>query len=186
MNGAITDFKKITEQTIHYLKDDLKSIRTGRASPALIEGLSVKTYGGQTTLKLMELATITTEDSSSLSIRPFDPSTQTDIEKSILKSELGLSPAIQDNAIIVKIPPLSQEQRGKYLKLLGQKIEERRIILRNHRDEARRKIKNQMEQKEINEDQKFRLEKEVDQITQNVMNQIQELREIKEKEITQL
>ncbi|MEK7070859.1 MAG: ribosome recycling factor [Patescibacteria group bacterium] len=186
MNPAVTDFKKHTEQALLHLKEDLKSIRTGRATPALIENMPVETYGGQTTLRLMELATIGTSDPSTLSIQPFDSSVQQDIEKAILKSALGLTPSTQGHIIIVKIPPLSQEQREKYIKLLGQKIEEKRNNVRNFRDDARRKVKHQLEKKEINEDQRFRVEKEIDSLSQSLMEDIQAIKEAKEKEIMQV
>lgn len=186
MSPLLFDFKQNAQKTVHLLKEDVKIIRTGRASPALVEDMVVDTYGEQTSLKLMELATITTEGPSALVIVPFDVSTLQDIEKVILKSSMGLSPQIQGSRIVVKISPLSQEQREKLLKLVNQKVEEKRIIIRNHRDEARKKIRHQLEKKEIAEDDKFRLEKEIDNLAQNFMEQIQEVKENKEKEIMEI
>lgn len=186
MNPHLNDFKQNALKTLQLLKEDIKVIRTGRASPALVEAMIVETYGGQTSLKLMELANITTEGPSVLVIIPFDISTLQDIEKAILKSAIGLSPQTQGSRIVVKIPPLSQEQREKLLKVVNQKIEEKRIIIRNHRDEARKKIKHQVDKKEITEDAKFRLEREIDNLTQTFMEQIQEVKEIKEKEIMEV
>lgn len=186
MNLVLTAFKSFAEKVVGLLKEDVKIIRTGRATPALIEDLLVQTYGEQTTLKLTELATITTDGPSALVIAPFDPTTIQDIEKSILKSSLGFSPIVQGTKILVKIPPLSQEQREKIKKFIGQKVEEKKVMIRNRRDEARKKIKSMLEKKEITEDEKFRFEKETDSVTQNYMKEINTIKENKEKEIMEV
>jgi len=186
MDQITSDLSNLTQKTVEALQDEFKSIRTGRATPALVESLQVETYGGQSTLRLLELSTITTEGPTSIVIVPFDISTIQDIEKAILKSSLGLSPQTQANRIIVKVPSLSQEQREKMIKLIGEKVEEKRKAIRNHRDEARKKIKNELEKKTIAEDQKFRIEKEIDMISQNSINKIQELKETKEKNVLEI
>lgn len=182
----LTEFKQQALKTIEVLKEELKSIRTGRATPSLVENMFVEAYGGQSKLRLLELATITTEGPSALLIIPFDPSVLSDIEKSILKSPLGISPMIQGNRIILKIPQLSEEQREKFIKLVGQKIEERKGIIRNLRDNARRSIKTAFEKKEITEDDKFRQEKEIDLISQKHMEEIESHQEHKEMEIREV
>ncbi len=182
----IDEFDKQTLKTITSLKEELKSIRTGRANPALVENLIVETYGGQTRLKLFELATISTDGPSALIVMPFDPSTIVDIEKAILKSPLGISPQTQANRIIIRLPSLSTEQREKIIKLLGQTVEEKKVIVRNLRDEARKKIRIAFDSKEITEDDKFRLEKELDNLTQKKLEEIQAIREIKEDEILEI
>ncbi|MCS6956487.1 MAG: ribosome-recycling factor, partial [Patescibacteria group bacterium] len=106
----VQEFKQKSQKIIDSLKEDLKSIRTGKANPSLVENLIIETYSGTTKLKLMELSTITTEGPTTLIVIPFDPSTIQDIEKAILKSPLGLSPSVQGTKIILKIPPLSTEQ----------------------------------------------------------------------------
>lgn len=183
MNSVVPEFKQFIERVILNLKEDLKTIRTGRATPALIENLQVLTYSGSTTLKLREIATISTEGPQALVIVPFDPSIIADIEKAILTSSLGLSPAVQGTRLLVKIPPLSQEQREKFVKLAGQKVEERKVSIRGQRDEARRKIKGLMEKKEITEDMKFRLEKELDTESSRAMDEIDKAKQAKEVEI---
>jgi ribosome recycling factor len=186
MNPFISEFINLTGKTLESLKEDLKSIRTGRANPGLIENLQVETYGGQTKLKLMELSTITTEGSNSLIVIPFDTSTIQDIEKAVFKSAFGFSPQVQGNKIIVRIPSLSQEQRDKLIKLVNDKTEEKKVIIRNHRDDIRKKIKNAFEKKEITEDEKFRIEKEIDNMSQNNIQEAQKIKEIKEKEILEI
>ncbi len=186
MNSDIAEFKVAVDKLIAHLKEELKSIRTGRASASLVENLVVEAYGGQSKLRLLELASIMTEGPIQLVISPFDPSTTQDIEKAILKSPIGLSPAVQGSRIIIKIPPLSQEQRDKYIKLAGSMIEEKKMMTRNARDETRKKFKNQFEKKEISEDEKFRYEKELDTITQSYMQNIEQIKENKEKEISEV
>lgn len=181
-----SNFEKKCQNTINSLKEDLKSIRTGRANPALIENIIVEAYGGQSKLRLYELATISTEGPSTLVIIPFDPSIITDIEKAILKSPLHLSPQTQTNRIIIRLPPLSAEQRQKMVKFLNQKIEEKKVIIRNQRDEIRKKIKADFDQKNLSEDEKFRLEKEIDSLIQKYMEEIRILKETKEKEIIEI
>src|SRR3989344_2793558 len=168
MNPIINQFKQQSEKALSYLKEDLKTIRTGKANPALLENLQVEAYDGQSTLKLTELATIMTDGPSALSVTPFDSSILPDIEKAILKSAFGISPAIQGNRIIARIPPLSQEQREKFVKLISQKI------------------KLSLDNKEITEDQKYKIEKEVEIISREIMDKLQTLKQTKEKEIMEI
>ncbi len=186
MDPAITDFQAYIKKTIEQLKEDLKSIRTGKASPALLESITVETYGGQSRLRLNELSTVVLEGSTTLSITPFDPSTGKDIEKAIQQSPLGLNPQPQGNKILIHLPPLSEEQREKMVKLVAVKVEERKGMIRNERDNSRKKIKLMFEQKTATEDDKFRLEKEIDIQTQQAMGEIQSLKESKEQEIRQV
>ncbi|OGK10392.1 hypothetical protein A2767_02515 [Candidatus Roizmanbacteria bacterium RIFCSPHIGHO2_01_FULL_35_10] len=186
MDPLISEFKQQSEKALSFLKEDFKSIRTGKSNPAILESLTVETYGGQSKLKLLELATIMTEGASALSVTPFDPATISDIEKAILKSSLGLSAALQGNRLLVKIPALSQEQREKFVKLVNQKNEEKRNTVRNFRDDARKKVKQMFEAKDISEDEKFKLEKDIDAESQKQMDQLQKIRENKEKEIMEI
>jgi len=182
----LNQFKSNLQQTLLRLKDELKGIRTGRANPAMVEDLIVEAYGGSAQMKMRELATITTDGASALLIAPFDPSTIQDIEKAILKSPLGVSPVTQGTRITVRVPPMSTEQREKYAKLIGQMTEEKRNVVRNHRDEMRKKVKEQLEKKMITEDDKFRLEKEIDQLSQKANEDIASVKSLKESEIREV
>jgi len=182
----INNFKTQTQKIIDLLKEDLRSIRTGRANPSLVENLVVETYSGSAKLKLLELSTITTNGPTELLISPFDPNIISDIEKAILKSPLGINPITQGQKIILRIPPLSSEQRDKFVKLVSKKIEERKNQIRSIRDQLRKSIKNSFEKKEITEDEKFRLEKEIDNITSQLMIEINNIKEKKEIEIKQV
>jgi len=182
----VSTFDQQATKTISSLKEDLKSIRTGRASPSLVENLTVETYGGQSKLRLLELATIMTEGASTISISPYDPSVTQDIEKAILKSPLGLTPSTQGVKIIIRIPSLNTEQREKYIKVVKEKVEEKKVTVRNHRDNSRRTIKNAFENKEMSEDEKYRLEKEIDVQTTKFMEKINIIKEGKEREIMEV
>lgn len=186
MDASLTQLDTDCKKVLTQLKEELKAIRTGKANPALIENLVVETYGGQTKLRLLELGSILSEGPMTLTISPYDPSVTQDIEKAILKSPLGISPSVQTGKIYVRIPPLSEEQRQKLAKLVGQKAEEKKGIVRNLRDEARKKVKTQLEEKTITEDDRFRLEKEIDTITHSTTEQLQVIREAKEKEIMEV
>lgn len=183
---TVATFKSQSAKTVGSLKEDLKSIRTGRSSPSLVENLVVETYGGQTKLRLLELATIVTDGPSALAIMPFDPSVIQDIEKAILKSPLGLTPAVQGTKITIRIPSLNTEQREKYIKVVGEKVEEKKMIIRGHRDDARKSIKSSFEDKTLSEDEKFRLEKEIDVQSTKFIDEINLIREAKENEIREV
>lgn len=182
----ISDFKQQASKTVEILKEALKSFRTGRVSPSLVENLIVETYGGQTKLRLMELSIITTEGPQTLSIVPFDSSVISDIEKAILKSPLGITPITQGSRILLKIPSLSQEQREKILKLVNQTVETKKQMVRSFRDEARKSIKTGFEKKEISEDEKFRLEKEIDNLTQKYMEEIEVIKQSKSRQVMEI
>jgi ribosome recycling factor len=179
----IDKFKNESLKSISYLLSELKSFRTGRASPALIEEIEVETYNGQMKLKLMELASINVSDSNALIVKPFDPSTTIDIEKAIFKTQLGLSPRVEGNQIIVNIPPLTEEQRHKLIKYLNQIVEEKRNQIRKYRDDIRKIIKGEFEEKKITEDVRFNLEKKLDEETKNFMKKIDEIKNKKTNEI---
>ncbi len=179
----IEEFKKNGDTYISKLKERVGEIRTGRTTPALIENIVVTTYSGQAKLKLTELASISISSPTSLTVAPFDQSTIQDIEKAIMQSPLHLTPRTQGNLIIINIPPLSEEQRKKINKVLGEYIENTRVQIRKERDNTRKRIKKMLEDKEISEDKKFSLEKEIDKATQELNQIVEEIKQKKEKEI---
>ena len=179
--NPISELKKHFESAMEHLKEELKTIRTSQASPALLEGIAVEAYG--TTMRLVELATITTDGPSAIIVAPFDPSTIQDIERGILKSPLGISPSNQNGRLVVRMPPLSQEQREKYVKLAAQIVEESKGVIRGYRDDIRKKIRAAFDKKEITEDDKFRFEKQVDEETKKINEIAETHRANKEKEV---
>ncbi len=186
MEEAIKQFERDLDKIIENLKDELLSIRSGRITPALVENLMVETYGGSAKLKLLELATITNQDPQTLIIAPFDPSTLQDIEKILQEAELGAKPQVQGQVIYLRFPPLSAEQRQKFVKVVGEIVEEHRVKVRSARDAIRKKVRIAFENSEITEDLKFSLLKRIDEITKKRNERIEEIKEKKIEEITTL
>lgn len=183
LQSLYSTFKNQAQKTIEHTTNELRHIRTGQVSPALVEDLMVTTYGGSATMRLMELASLSTEGPITLVISPFDQSVVQDIERAIHASPLGLSPRVDGKIIRLTTPPLTQEQREKFVKLANQKIEEGKIHIRGHRDEARKHIKVLLDEKAISEDDRFRAEKEIDGYTKDATDKLDELRQKKQDEI---
>ncbi|OGK21814.1 hypothetical protein A3C23_00495 [Candidatus Roizmanbacteria bacterium RIFCSPHIGHO2_02_FULL_37_13b] len=181
--SKLDEFQKRLETEVDKIRNELITIKTGKASPALVENIIVETYGGVSKLKLLELATITTEGPAGLYISPFDPTVVSDIEKAILSSPLHLTPRVEGKNIHIKIPPLTEEQRIQLLKTAGQILEKGKMNIRYARDEIRKKIKQSFENKEIIEDDKFHLEKNIDKLTQEFSLKLDEIKNKKEKEM---
>jgi len=177
------DFSSQSQQTTLQLSDELRQIRTGKASPALIEDLDVLTYGGQMKMKLKELASISTDGPTSLVVDPFDVSTVQDIEKAFLTSPLQLSPRVEGKMIRIVTPPLSTEQREKFVKLVNQKVEDTKNSIRYHRDHARKNIKSLIDDKLISEDEKFKVEKNIDISAKEFSDKLDEIKKKKQEEI---
>lgn len=183
MDSVIQNFKQSSLFAIEQVQEELKGIRTGRANPGMIENITIEAYGGSTKMKLKELSAVTTEGSDTLVINPYDKSIIKDIEKGIFASPLGFNPSVQGSTIYIRIPPLTAEQRQKYTKLVSEYIENGRNMIRGERDEARKKIKRMENDKEITEDERYRAEKEIDDLTKEFNEKLQTLKEHKEKEV---
>lgn len=171
------------EKALEVLAEDLGTIRSGRATPALIENIKISCYGGGQTLKLLELSTITTQDGQTLLVSPFDPTILVEIEKGILEANLGLTPKLEGNLIRIKIPPLSLERRQEFLKLAKKKLEGGRIMIRQIRKEAKIRVKKAFEAGEINEDEKKNLEERIQEITDRANRKIEMMGKKKEEEL---
>lgn len=183
LQNIYAEFKQKAQKSIDHTTQELRQIRTGQVSPALVEDLMVVAYGGSATMRLMELASISTEGPITLVISPFDPAVVQDIERAIHASPLGLSPRVDGKIIRLTTPPLTQEQREKFVKLANQQVEEGKIHIRGHRDEARKQIKALFDEKGISEDDKFRAEKEIDTMTKDTTDKLDEIRQRKQDDI---
>ncbi|MBL7159142.1 ribosome recycling factor [Candidatus Microgenomates bacterium] len=170
-------------KALEVLEEDLGTIRSGRATPSLVENIKISCYNGTQTLKLLELATITTQDGRTLLVAPFDSSVIEEIEKGILSSNLGLTPAVDGTLIRVTIPPLSEERRREYLKLAKAKLEGGRIMIRQIRKEVMMRIRRSAESDETNEDEKKHLEDQVQEVTNEVNSKIEMMGKRKEEEL---
>lgn len=186
MDQLVETTKLNMQRVLDVLKVDLSTVRTGRATPSLIDSLTVGVYGGSTKLKLMELATITTSDTQTLVVVPFDPSIIGEIRKGILELNVGLNPVIDGQIIRISIPPLSEERRNQLIHLMKQKLEGGKIQVRQVRHEAMDAIKKQYNAKEVSEDEMVRLEKEIQRTTDEVINEIDALGSKKEQELLQI
>jgi ribosome recycling factor len=176
--------KERMEKAIANLVQELNSIRTGRANPSLVELLPIEYYGTQTPLQ--ELAGISVPESRSLLIRPYDPSSLKNIEKAILKSDLGLTPNNDGENIRLVLPTPTEERRRELVKVVGVRAEEARIAIRNIRRDAIRDLREFEDEKMITEDDLHRGEDEVQEITDDHIKKIDDLCERKESEIMEV
>lgn len=184
----LADVYQETEQrmdkAIGALVQELNSIRTGRANPSLVELLPIEYYGTQTPLQ--ELAGISVPESRSLLIRPYDPSSLKNIEKAILKSDLGLTPNNDGENIRLVLPTPTEERRKELVKVVGVRAEDARISIRNIRRESIRDLREFEDEKMITEDDLHRGEERVQEITDDYIKKIDELCERKEGEIMEV
>ncbi len=169
---------------VQALEEDLAGIRTGRASPALIERLQVEYYGAPTAL--IQLATISVPEPRSLLIRPFDTSSLKAIERAILASDLGLTPNNDGKSIRLNLPPLTEERRRELVKVVHNRVEEARVAARNVRRDSIRDLREFLQEKMISEDDLKRGEEELQKITDQYIEQINAIGERKEKEILEV
>jgi ribosome recycling factor len=174
------------QQIIDLVTSDIGGIRTGRATPALVEDIIVLVYGGQQKLKVQELATITAPDTQTIVIDPWDKSIIGEIRQGILVANVGMNPSIDGELIRVNFPPLTTEDREKYIKLLSTKLENGRIMIRQVRGDAMRDIKEKFESKELSEDDKFLQERSLQEITDEFIGKIEESGEHKKQELLQI
>lgn len=183
MDPVITTTKQKLQKVLDVLKDDLATIRTGKAAPALVENLVVTAYAGTTKLKVMELATVGAPDTSTLVITPFDPSTIHDLQKGIEASSAGFNPVIDGTILRIKVPPLSLERRQELIKAMKQKLENGRIMVRQVRHEM---IEDMKKDYEGREDDIKRFEKEVQKAVDDTMGIIDDWGKKKEQELLQI
>jgi len=172
------------KKAIEALKHDLTTIRTGRASPSLVEGLEVEAYGS--TVPLIQLATISAPEPRLLTIRPFDAGTLQVIEKAIMKSDLGLTPGNDGKMIRLPIPPLTEERRKDLVKRVHKRVEEAHISIRNIRHHAIEDLKKKEKDKQISEDDNRRGRDQLQEVTNKFIAQADEAGKAKEKELMEV
>lgn len=183
MDTLAEETKKKIEKVLDILKGDLDTIRTGRATPSLVENIVISAYGGSAKLKVMELATVGALDVSTLVITPFDPSIIGEIQKGIEAANAGFTPTVDGNLIRISIPPLSQERREELIKAMRQKLENGKIMVRQVRHEAMEDIKKEYEGRE---DDITRLEKEIQKVIDDTVEKIESWGKQKEQELLQI
>jgi ribosome recycling factor len=169
---------------VQALEEDLAGIRTGRASPALVERLPVEYYG--TATPLIQLASIAIPEPRSLLIRPFDASSLRVIERAILASDLGLTPNNDGKSIRLNLPPLTEERRRDLVKIVHNRVEESRVAVRNVRRDVNKDLQEFEKEKLISEDDRKRGEEEVQKLVDRYIETINQVGSRKEKEILEV
>jgi ribosome recycling factor len=180
-NQTIAVAKQKMKKSIDAIQKELVTIRTGHASPTLIEHLRIE-YAG-TVLPLNQLASISAPQANLLVVQAWDKASMSSIEKSIQKSELGLNPINDGRVIRITIPPLSEERRQELLKIVHRRIEEGKIALRNVRRDAQEDLKTQEKNKEISQDEHKQYQNQLQKITDAYTVNMEQLGKDKEKEV---
>jgi len=181
---ALKEAEMHMKGAIQSLEEDFSGIRTGRASPALIERLQVEYYGNPTSL--IQLANISVPDSRTLLIRPFDGSTLKAIERAILTSDLGLTPSNDGKSIHLNLPPLTEERRHDLVKMVHHRLEDARVSVRNIRRDMIKDMREYEHEKLISEDDMKTGEEEMQKLTDRMIEHIDEMGQKKEKEIMEV
>lgn len=180
----INDAKSRMEKAVEALNRDLAKLRAGRANPALLDRVTVEYYGAETPLN--QLATISVPEARLLTIQPFDKSSIGDIERAILKSELGLTPANDGAVIRITIPPLTEERRKELVKIVKKSAEEAKVAVRNVRRDANDSLKKDQKEGDLTEDDLRRYTEEVQKLTDNYIAKVDDVADNKEKEIMEV
>lgn len=184
VRDILTEAESRMRGAVRSLEEDLSAIRTGRASPAIVEKLSIDYYGTPT--PLMQLATISAPEPRLLTIRPFDPGSLKNIERAILTSDLGLTPNNDGKLIRLSIPPLTEERRHDLVRVVKSRTEEARVSVRNVRRDALNDIREFEREKIISEDELKRGEEDLQKLTDNYIEQINQTGERKEIEVLEV
>ncbi len=181
----ISDIRKDAEvrmdKCVEAFKNQISKVRTGRASPSLLDGIMVEYYGAATPLR--QLASVTAEDSRTLKVNVFDRSIAAAVEKAIMTSDLGLNPSSAGADIRVPLPPLTEERRKDLIKVVRGDAEDARVSVRNVRRNANDKVKALLKDKEISEDDERRSQDDVQKLTDAAIKKIDAALADKEKEL---
>lgn len=170
-------------QVLDIFKEEIATIRTGRASPSLIEDVKVEAYPGQDKMALKELGSIAVEEARSLIFQPWDKSIIKRVKNEILAQDLGLSAAVDGDKIRIKLPRLSTDQRENYLELLNKKLEAAKVMIRNIRSENRYTLQEQEQNGDISQDEFYRLEEKLQKLTDEYIDKLEQMADKKRKEI---
>lgn len=181
INAIKQDAQVRMEKCVEAFNNHISKIRTGRAHPSLLEGITVEYYGSPTPLR--QLANVVAEDARTLAITVFDRSIGAAVEKAILTSDLGLNPSSAGATIRVPLPPLTEERRKDLIKIVRAEAEQGRVSVRNVRRDANDKIKALLKDKEISEDEERRSQDEIQKITDLMVKKVDEALAEKEKEL---
>ncbi|WP_420196181.1 ribosome recycling factor [Idiomarina xiamenensis] len=172
------------EKSVEALRGQMAKVRTGRAHPSLLDGITVNYYGTETPLR--QLANITTEDSRTLALTVFDKSSSGAVEKAIMQSDLGLNPAAAGAVIRVPLPPLTEERRRDLVKVVRAEAEQGRVAVRNIRRDANSDLKELLKEKEITEDEERKATDEIQKLTDKYIAAIDDHLKAKEDDLMEV
>ena len=181
---ATKDATHKMEQAVAHLKDDLAGIRTGRATPAVINRVTVEYYG--TPVPLNQLAGVSVPEPRLLQIQPFDKSAISAIERAIMQSDLGITPSNDGNVIRLAFPPLTEERRKELVKQVHHRAEEARVAVRNVRRHAKEEMEKLEHDGAISQDDLIRAEKELQKLTDRFVTEVDEIQGHKEQELMEV
>ena len=184
IEDVLSDASSRMGKTVEALKKDLATVRTGRATPALVDSIKVEYYGAPTPLK--QIATISAPEARLLVIQPWDNSTIGEINKAIQKSDLGLNPSSDGNLIRLSIPQLSEERRKELVKVVHKKTEDGRVALRNIRRDALEMLRELEREKEISQDEQKRAQERLQETTDKFIAEAGKAAEAKEAELLEI
>jgi ribosome recycling factor len=184
VQSSMTDATEKMKKAISHLRDEMGAIRTGRASPALLNRITVDYYG--TTVPLNQLASFSVPEPRQLLVQPFDRNAISSIEKAIQSSDLGITPSNDGNVIRLSFPPLTEERRRELVKLLHQRAEEGRVAVRNVRRHHKEELEKLEREGAISEDDLKRAEKELQRLTDQHVAEIDEMQRHKEQELMEV
>ncbi|THB73750.1 MAG: ribosome recycling factor [Desulfobacteraceae bacterium] len=184
INEVIDETKDRMEKSLKAFEKELSTVRTGRASQALLDGVKVDYYGTPTPLS--QMASISVPESRLLTVKPWDVSVMNEVEKAILKANLGLTPSNDGKLIRIAIPPLTEERRKEIAKSVSQTCEEYRVAVRNIRRDSNDNLKDLQKEGEISEDDSFKTQKQVQDLTDQYIKKLDEMFAEKEKEILEV
>jgi ribosome recycling factor len=184
ISDILKSSKERMKSSVQSLRDELAAVRTGRASPALVEKLLVEYYGQPT--PLIQLASISVPEPRQLLIKPFDPGSLKDIERAIQTSDLGLTPGNDGKLIRLNLPQLTEERRKELVKVVNTRREEAHVAVRNIRRDAIKDLRDFKEEKLISEDDLKRGEEEVQKLTDEIIKEIDVMGANKEKEVMEV
>ena len=184
LNDVYADSRDRMKKVIENLEREFKRVRTGRASVAVLDGIRLDYYGTPTPLN--QIATLTVPEPRSITIQPWDATVIGDVEKSILKSELGLTPMNDGKMVRINIPPLTEERRRDLVKVVRKMAEESKVKLRNARRDANERFKSLKKENTISEDEMFTQQEQVQKLTDKAIEKIDAMLAAKEKDIMQI
>ncbi len=181
IDEIIADAEERMQKSVVSLEEAFKKIRTGRAHPSILDSVMVSYYGTETPLS--QLANVNVEEGRSLLISPWEKQLIGEIEKAILKSDLGLNPSNNGDTIRVPMPPLTEETRREYTRQAKQEVENARVAIRNIRRDANSRFKDFEKERDISEDQQHRAEEQVQKLTNKHIAAVESAYQVKEQDL---